>query len=103
MKMRKEKGIILKLDFEKAYDRVSWSFLEEVLRTRNFSPTWIEWIMKSVRRGRIAIDINGERVDFFRSFKGMRQGDPLSPVLFNFVGFFQLCYALSVLLEILRG
>jgi len=39
LKMQKEEGIILKLDFEKAYDRVSWTFLEEILVTRNFSPT----------------------------------------------------------------
>ena len=83
---KKEKGIILKLDFDKAYDRVSWSFLEEVLRTRNLSSIWIDWIMKSVRDGRVAIAINGERGDFFKSFRGLRQGDPLSPLLFNFVG-----------------
>ena len=34
-------GIILKLDYEKAYDRVSWDFLFEILRTRGFSNTWI--------------------------------------------------------------
>jgi len=84
-KHKKEKGIILKLDFEKAYDRVSWSFLEEVMTTRNFAPTWVKWIVQAVKGGRVAVDINGVRGEFFRSFKGLRQGDPLSPILFNLV------------------
>ena len=96
--VKKEKGIILKLDFEKAYDRVSWSFLEEVLRSRNFSHTWINWIMKAMKGGRVAIDINGERGEFFKSFRCLRQGDPLSPLLFNFVG-----DALSAMLSAARA
>ncbi|RLM69945.1 uncharacterized protein C2845_PM17G08450 [Panicum miliaceum] len=42
--------------------------------------------MQAVRGGKVAIDVNGERGEFFRSFKGLRQGDPLSPLLFNLVG-----------------
>ena len=38
-----------------------------------------------VQGGRIAIDLNGERGSFFRSFKDLWQGDPLSPLLFNIV------------------
>jgi hypothetical protein len=38
------KGIILKLDFEKAYDKVRWSFMMEVLRRKNFPDKWLEWI-----------------------------------------------------------
>ena len=40
---------------------------------------------KVVREGKVCIDLNGERGDYFRSFKGLRQGDPLSPLLFNLV------------------
>ena len=40
---------------------------------------------KAVRGGRVCIDLNGERGEFFRSYKGLRQGDPLSPLLFNLV------------------
>jgi hypothetical protein len=36
----KDKGLVLKLDYEKTYDRVDWEFLEEVLTTRGFGPVW---------------------------------------------------------------
>ena len=86
LKRTKQEGIILKLDFEKAYDRVSWNFLEEVLIRKGFFQTWVDWMMKAINGGRVAINVNGERGEFFRSHKGLRQGDPLSPLLFNLIG-----------------
>jgi hypothetical protein len=44
-------GIILKLDFEKAYDKICWSFLLESLKIRGFSEKWCEWIKQVVTRG----------------------------------------------------
>jgi len=85
LKDTKTSGVIIKLDFEKAYDRVNWIFLEEVLHRKGFDMKWIQWMNKVVRGGKVCIDLNGERGDYFRSFKGLRQGDPLSPLLFNLV------------------
>jgi hypothetical protein len=85
LRSSKSSGVIIKLDFEKAYDKVNWNFLEEVLNWKGFADTWIQWINKAVRGGRVCIDINGERGEYFRSYKGLRQGDPLSPLLFNLV------------------
>ena len=51
LRVKKEQGIVLKLDFEKAHDRVDWSFLEEVLIRKGFSATWISWVMKTVQGG----------------------------------------------------
>ena len=82
---RKETGIFLKLDYEKAYGRVTWSFLEEVLRSRGFNHKWIGWILKLVRGGSVCVRLNDENSSYFSPGKGLRQGDPLSPLLFNLV------------------
>ena len=79
-------GVILKLDYEKAYDRVNLDFLFEVLRTRNFSQTWINWIEQLVKGGSVGVNLNGEERKFFKLGKGLRQGDPISPLLFNLIG-----------------
>lgn len=74
-----EPGVVLKLDYEKAYDRVSWKFLFDMLKSRNFDPIWIDWIKCIVMRGSIGIMLNGEDNSYFKIGKGLRQGDALSP------------------------
>lgn len=81
----RKKGIMLKLYYEKAYDRVRWSFLEDMLNSRGFGSKWISWIRKVVRGGSLCIRINDENSTYFKPGKGLRQGDPLSPLLFNLV------------------
>lgn len=81
-----EKGITLKLDFKKAYNRVSWQFLFEMLESRNFHPGWINWVKQLLIGGSIGIMVNGEESSYFNARKGLREGDPLSPLLFNLVG-----------------
>jgi len=81
-----EPGIILKLDYEKAYDRVSWSFLFDMLEARGFDPVWINWVKHIVEGGSLGIMVNGEESSYFKPGKGLSQGDPLSPFLFNLVG-----------------
>jgi hypothetical protein len=85
IRVKKLKGIILKLDFEKAYDKVNWKFMLEVLRKKNFPGKWIEWTKQIVEGGKVGININGNPGNFFDTHKGLRKGDPLSPLLFNLV------------------
>jgi hypothetical protein len=77
------KGIILKLDYEKAYDRVDWDFLEEMLTSRGFGGKWIKWSLNLVKGESIAIRMNDSNNAYFKPGKGLRRGDPLSPLLFN--------------------
>lgn len=85
LKSSNQAGIILKLDFEKAYDKVQWQFLFEVLQRKGFDEKMIGWIRQATIKGRVAINVNGKTEKFFRTYKGVRQGDPLSPILFNLV------------------
>jgi mannosylglycoprotein endo-beta-mannosidase len=76
---KKLNGVILKLDFEKAYDKVKWSFLQQTLRMKGFSEEWRALISNFVSGGSVAIKVNDEVGHYFQTRKGLRQGDPLSP------------------------
>lgn len=76
-------AIFAKLDFKKAFDSVSWAFLESVLKARGFHPKWIRWTMHILATASSRVVINGKPSDYFRHRRGLHQGDPLSPMLFN--------------------
>jgi hypothetical protein len=57
---KKLNGVILKFDFEKAYDKVKWSFLQETLRMKGFSDEWLALIHNFVFGGSIAIKVNDD-------------------------------------------
>ncbi|XP_050217744.1 uncharacterized protein LOC126668597 [Mercurialis annua] len=79
---RKDSTFIVKLDFQKAFDFVSWRFLLETMRMMNFNSSWINWITNLLNSSQMSVMINGSPSDNFVMEKGVRQGDPLSPMLF---------------------
>ena len=68
----KKKGLVLKIDCEKVYNRVRWSFLEQVMVGRGFPARWINWVMSTVKDEKAFINVNGERSPYFKTFRGLR-------------------------------
>ncbi|KAM0928198.1 hypothetical protein ACQ4PT_002333 [Festuca glaucescens] len=82
---RKVPSMLLKHDVAKAFDSVSWPFLISVLRQRGFGPRWIGWLVALLRSSRTQVLVNGSEGPAFLHARGLRQGDPLSPLLFVLV------------------
>jgi hypothetical protein len=71
-KLRNQIGIVLKLDFEKAYDKVKWKFLFEFLMARGFCPKWCRWLKQVVSGGTVSVKLNDLIGPYIKSFKGVR-------------------------------
>jgi len=81
--MKGKKGYVaVKLDMEKAYDRLEWDFLLLCFTHLGFHPIWINWIRECISTVPYSVLVKNEPCGFFKPTRGLRQGDPLSPYLF---------------------
>ena len=74
----------IKLDINKAYDRVEWEFLRNIMLKIGFSAKWVDLAMQGMSSSSYSVLINGEPWGFISPSQGIKQGDSLSPYLFLF-------------------
>jgi exonuclease III len=75
-------GLMVNIDIEKAFDSVSWKFLNKALQFFNFPKKFINWVESLYNNGEVCTTNNGHSSRFIKLGRGMRQGCPLSPILF---------------------
>ena len=74
----------IKLDISKAYDRVEWEFLRNIMLKMIFSAKWVDQAMQGMSSSSYSMLINGEPRGFISPSRGIKQGNSLSPYLFLF-------------------
>jgi hypothetical protein len=79
---RRRKGVLIKLDISRAFDSISWSFLFEVLRHMGFGDLFLKWIALLLYTASTKVIVNGVPGARIKHVRGLRQGDPTSPMLF---------------------
>jgi hypothetical protein len=71
-----DNGLVLKIDYEKAYARVDWNFLVSMLESRGFGPVLRKWIRSFLVVGSFCVRIKDTYSPYFVARKGLKQGDP---------------------------
>lgn len=77
--------MLVKVDFEKAYDCVSWNFLRSMFRRMGFSVRWCRWMEALVFNSSMFVLMNGSPIEDFKVSRGLRKRDTLSPFVFLLV------------------
>jgi len=72
LKQNKQPGMILKLDLSKAFDKLSWSYIQKMLNAFGFSHMWVRWIMSLLSSSSFSILVNGFPSQPFRPSRGIR-------------------------------
>ncbi len=81
-KQNKSSGILLSIDFEKAFDSFNWKFLFKTLEHVNFRKTFISYVKTMYNNIESTVLNNGTTCKYFKLQRGIRQGCPLSTYLF---------------------
>lgn len=77
-------NLALKFDVRKAFDTIDWCFLLKVLSAFGFNSVFCNWILVILQSAKLSFLVNGHSIGYFSCKRGVRQGDPLSPLVFYF-------------------